>query len=226
VSEIAAIGVPVKEGPIDPRTGEIEVRTAGQRTGSRIDPLGILRKVEIYQNDSKEWNVDAAVLGARTKKVRPSEINHGNITPSVQPLGITCDYVEHTAVLSFAGLRRLGFGGREKDAVAQALLAALGILALIEQDARGYALRSRCDLVCDGRAPLERVKSDGLIEPIQIDRKAARELYAEAVAAARKSGVTISATPIKLVPQPKLVAIVKQSQEIAMAGQGGEPEGE
>ncbi len=47
VSEIAAVGVSVEA--IDNRTGEIEVRTAGRRTGSRIDPLGTLKKVRIYQ---------------------------------------------------------------------------------------------------------------------------------------------------------------------------------
>ena len=42
-----------------------------------------------------------------------------NIAPTVQPLGVTCDYVEHTAVLSFAGLRRLGFGGAERESKAR-----------------------------------------------------------------------------------------------------------
>ena len=39
--------------------------------------------------------------------MRPSEINHGNIAPSVEPLGVTCAYAEHRAVLTLAGLRRL-----------------------------------------------------------------------------------------------------------------------
>lgn len=40
VSEIVAVDVPVEE-LVDTRTGEIEKRTAGRRTGSRIDPLGL-----------------------------------------------------------------------------------------------------------------------------------------------------------------------------------------
>jgi len=222
VSEIAAIGVAVEDGPADQRTGEVEVRTAGRRTGSRIDPLGVLRKVEVYQGDGKAWDVDAASLGRKAKKVRPSEINHGNIAPSVQPLGITCDYAEHTAVVSFAGLRRLGFGGGERDAAARAYLAALGLLALAEQDARGYALRSRCDLVCEGRAPLQQVRPDGAVRPLDLDRAAARALYAEALEATRRAGFELRDEPIRLTPQPKLVAIVRKSQELALEGEGGE----
>src|SRR5262249_1538402 len=47
-SEIVAVNVPVDE-ITDSRTGEVELRSAGRRTGSRIDPLGILRKVEVFK---------------------------------------------------------------------------------------------------------------------------------------------------------------------------------
>jgi CRISPR-associated protein Csb1 len=222
VSEIAAVGVSVEEAPPDSRTGEIEVRTAGRRTGSRVDPLGILRRVEVYQGEGKIWDVDASKVGKKAKKVRPSEVNHGNIMPSIQALGVTCDYAEHSAAISFAGLRRLGFGGGDKDAAGRAYLAALGLLALAEQDARGYALRSRCDLVCEGRAPLQRVMADGDIAVVELGRAAARALYEEAFAAAQKAGLALRERPVRLVPQDKLVAIVRESQRLALAGEGGE----
>jgi CRISPR-associated protein Csb1 len=104
VSEIVAVNTPVDE-IADQRTGEIEPRTSGRRTGSRIDPLGVLRKVEVFKG-SDGWDVVKDRAGRNAKLVRPSEINHGNIAPSVQPLGVTCDYAEHVAVISFAGLRR------------------------------------------------------------------------------------------------------------------------
>jgi CRISPR-associated protein Csb1 len=228
VSEIVAVNTPV-DGIADQRTGETEPRTSGRRTGSRIDPLGVLRKVGeagpdwpgIFKGPSG-WEINPDGAGKGAKKVRPSEINHGNIAPTVQPLGITCDYAEHTAVISFAGLRRLGFGSVERDQAGRALLAALGLVALTEQDARGYALRSRCDLVCGGRAPLELVHADGSLEAAEVDREAARRLYAEAYAAARDAGFAFAREPIRLVPQDKLVAIVKKSQQLALEGEGGE----
>jgi len=149
-------------------------------------------------------------------------INHGNITPSVQPLGVTCDHIEHSFVLSFAALRRLRFGGAEKDAAGRSLLAALGLVALTEQDAQGYALRSRCDLVCDGRAALELVRSDGSTEAILIDRRQARELYQAAYDAAKNVGFSLLSEPLTLKPQDKLVDIVRRSQELALAGKGSE----
>lgn len=239
ISEIVGIDVPVEDVVVNQRTGEVEIRTSGRRTGSRIDPLGILNRVKIYQAkaDPNDWTAredEAVTKGANkepvlypTKKGKPgraSLINHGNVTPSVQPLGITCDHLEHGFVLSLAALRRLRFGGAEKDAAGRSLLAALGLVALAEQDTWGYALRSRCDLVCDGAAPLELVHPDGSTETIVIDRKQARTLYETAYGAAQKAGLALSSKPLELKPQDKLVEIVRKSQELALAGKGSEEE--
>jgi len=222
VSEI--MGVRVSVDASDAADGDAihidRLKTAGRRTGSRIDPLGILRKVEVWKAEDGSWDV---AKFNKAKQVRPSEINHGNIAPSVTPLGVTCDYAEHTAVLTFAGLRRLGFGGdSERDEAGRALIAALGIMALAEQDARGYALRSRCDLVCEGRAPYEIVQPDGAATPVDITREAARALYHEALEAVRRAGFALLEEPLRLTPQEKLVSIIRQSQEMALLGQGGE----
>lgn len=222
VSEIMGIDVPVDE-LVNPRTGEINARTAGRRTGSRIDPLGVLRKVEVFKGESG-WSTTEKGAGDNAKEVRPSEINHGNIVPSVQILGVTCDYAEHTFVLSFAALRRLRFGGSEKDVAGRSLLAALGLVALTEQDTRGYALRSRCDLVCDGRTPLDLVHSDGTTKGVEIKNETARALYKLAFDKAQQAGFKLSAEPLCLTPQPKLVDIVRQSQKLALSGKGGEEE--
>lgn len=221
VSEIVAVNVPVEDVVVNPRTGEIDVRTSGRRTSSRIDPLGVLRKVKVFRG-ADDWSTTKEAAGKNAKEVKPSEINHGNITPSVQPLGITCDYLEHSFVLSFAALRRLRFGGGARDAAGRALVAALGLVALTEQDARGYALRSRCDLVCDGKAALEFVRPDGSTEAVEIDRPQARALYQAAYDAALDAGFSLSPEPLRLTPQEKLVAIVKESQRLALARKGGD----
>jgi len=220
ISEIVGIDVPVDD-VVDRRTGEIDVRTSGRRTGSRIDPLGILRKVEVFKGEGG-WDTTQKGAGKNAKQVRPSEINHGNIAPSVAPLGVTCDHAEHTFVLSFAALRRLRFGSSEKSSAGRSLLAALGLLALTEQDSRGYALRSRCDLVCEGRAPLELVHPDGTTDAVALDREAARMLYKGTFDAARKAGFALSDNPLVLLPQDKLVEIVRESQQLALSGAGGE----
>lgn len=218
-SEIMAIDVPA-EGVTDQRTGEIMVRTSGRRASSRIDPLGVVSKVQVFKS-AEGWHTTKEKAGKGADVAKPSAVNHGNIRPSVQALGITCDYLEHTFVLSFAGLRRLRFGSTpEKDAAGRAFLAAMGLLALTEQDARGYALRSRCDLVCDGPAPLERVRADGSTERVAVDREAVRSLYRDAYREASEAGFKFTAEPLRLVPQDKLVHIVRRSQELALSGAG------
>ena len=220
VSEIIGIGVPV-EGVTSRRTGEVTLRTAGRRTGSRIDPLGVVRSVEVFKGDAG-WSTDQKEAGKGAKKVRPSEVNHGNIAPSVDPLGVTCDYAEQTAVITLAGLRRLRFGKDEsRNAAAREYLAALGLVALAEADRQGYALRSRCDLVCEGEAPLELVAFDGTTRRIDLDADAAVRLHEEAFQAAAKAGFELDPNPVKLMPQDKLVEIVSKSQTKALADEGG-----
>ena len=238
VSEIMGIDTPVEEVATNSRTGEVEARTAGWRTGSRIDPTGISKKVPIYQsmeneNDWTPWKDQAArrqsnpILFSRKKgdkAGKPSVINHSNVMPTVEPLGVTCDHVEHRATITLAGLRRLRFGGGARDAAGRALIASLGLLALTEQDARGYALRSRCDLVCDGEAPLELVHADGSTEPLELDRTAARALYRESYAQAEAAGFGFRS--LTLEPQDKLVEIIRRSRQLALEGQGEDDEGE
>ena len=223
VSEIMAIDTPVEVAAVDERSGQAQVRTAGRRTGSRIDPLGILRKVEVFKGASVgDWSTDQSAAGKAAKKVRPSEINHSNIAPTVTPLGVTCDYAEHRATITLAGLRRLCFGGGESDFAGRVLVACLGLVALAEQDARGYSLRSRCDLVAVDDAALELVHSDGSVEPVELDRESTRALYREAYGQAENAGFEFRSLTLK--PQDKLVEIVRRSRELALEGKGGEEE--
>lgn len=66
---------------------------------------------------------------------------------------------------------------------------------------------------------------DGTTDSIALDRKAAHALYAAAFKAANEAGFKLSAAPLVLTPQDKLVEIVRRSQELALAGAGGEEEG-
>lgn len=221
VSEIVAVGVPVEEVP-ERRSALERFRTMGRRTGSRLDPLGILRSVEVFKSE-EGWDVEMAKAGRKAKKVRPSEINHSNIPPSVEALGITCDFALQTSVITLAGLRRLRFGGApERDLAARAYLAALGLAALAEADGGGHALRSRCDLVGEGAAPLELVAADGGATEVALSLADARALHEAAYDAAIVAGFALAAEPVVLTPAPKLLHIVRESQARALADEGGE----
>ena len=200
----------------------------GKRTGSRIDPLQIRREVEIYKG-AAGWGLTKEEGGEKAKRVRPSEVNHGNIAPTIEGLGVTIDHALHTVVISLPTLRRLKFPVDGKasahcDAAARTLLAALALLAVTAQDRAGYNLRSRCDLVPDGTASFEILDADGSVSEFPLDLEAACALYADAVKAAKAAGLPWLEEPLRLRPQEKLVEIVAESRRLALQGKGEEAE--
>ena len=149
VSEIVGVGV-----------------AEGQKGAVRIDPLGIRASVKVV-GGPLDWSIATGAKGEKSE--RPSEINHSNIISNLVPGGVTIDHARHTAVISCAGLRRLKFPYIKDETAGRAVLAALALVALAEQERSGYALRSRCDLVCDGHAPFEIVHPDGSTESFEVD---------------------------------------------------------
>ncbi len=198
----------------------------GQTVGSRLDPLGTSRDVTVYVDENRNWALDPKDLDTKNpRQVRPSEINHSNVMPSVEPRGVTLDHARHSAVLTLAGLRRLRFPDNdgahtaERDRAGRAVLAAMGLLALTRQDRAGYALRSRCDLVPEEPGTFELVRRDGSVEPLDLDADSARTLYDDAVAEARRAGFAWSPNPVRLTPEDRLVELVRKSRDKALAGQ-------
>ncbi|MBM3267882.1 MAG: type I-U CRISPR-associated protein Cas7 [Candidatus Sericytochromatia bacterium] len=204
----------------------------GSKTESRIDPLNILKKAaDIYEAEGDErWTTDVAKAKKNDnddpikfgKEGKPSEVNHGNVTPSIDSIGggVTIDEARHTVVLSLASLRRLGFttGADESRTV----LAALGLLAVFAAQGRGHDLRSRCLLVPrKGSAlKLEAVSRDGSTNPVELDLAGAIALYNEAVGKLpdgikfiKPAGEALAC----LQPSPKLADLVKKSRELAAA---------
>ncbi|MCC6779312.1 MAG: type I-U CRISPR-associated protein Cas7 [Hyphomicrobiales bacterium] len=230
VSEIIGIEV-ATEREVDSRTGEVlrDDAPSGHRTGSRIDPLGIRSGVAVYKMPNGDWSLDPpADKKAKTapKEVRPSEINHSNIAPSVTPLGVTVDYAQHVFVLSFSALRRLRFVGNSgspsaADVLARTALATLALASVAAQDQSGYFLRSRCDLVpgSSDTGAFEIVRADGQAEPTSIDFDAACRLVKEATAAAKAAGIPWNAEDLVLKPQSKLVQLVSESRKRALQGE-------
>ena len=212
----------------------------GSKTTSRIDPLNILKKAaDIYvaADDDERWTTDIAKAKKYEKddkdhkkddpikfgkEGKPSEVNHGNVTPSIDSVagGVTIDKARHTVVLSLASLRRLGFTTGAEEA--RAVLAALGLLAVFAAESRGHDLRSRCLLVPKkGSAlKLESVARDGNTAPVDLDLAGAIALYKEAVGKlpdAIKFDKPAGEPLAELQPSPKLADLVKKSRELAAA---------
>ena len=242
VSEVIGVDVPVERFS-DQRFGEVHTRNAGRRTSSRIDPLGISKDVPIYEHKDNQldWTHDPELAkkdGSKKPKLftgkkkstenagTAARINHGNIKPRVDYLGVTCDHALLTQVLTFAGLRRLRFGNDAKNLAARTYLAALGLVAMTEADRQGHSFRSRCDLVCDGIAPLELLAFDGSVTSPGVTADEAVALHETAFDAAVSAGFKLDPSPVTLKPQEKLVKIVRKSQQKALDDEGDDDDSE
>ncbi len=216
----------------------------GTKTASRIDPLGIqLKAGPIYEAADGGWTLDESqakqdkdkkplTLG---KDGRPSEANHGNVTPSLSERdrqtgeylagGVTIESAEQTIVLSLPALRRLRFpvqGERsaERDIAGRTVIAALGLCAAALADESGLDLRSRCLLFPEADLTwdlLDRSSSG----QFTVTADQAIELLNASVAAAKQAGLPWREEPLNLTPSDSLVKLVAKSQGLA-AQQGGE----
>jgi CRISPR-associated protein Csb1 len=213
VSEIIGIGVAT----------DADHKPSGQRTGSRIDPLGIRSGVRVVKLPGGEWQL---ATGKEKGAVKPSEINHSNIAPSVTSLGVSIDYAQHTFVLSLPALRRLHFLAQlgvnsNADRTAHAALAALALAACLGQDQAGYALRSRCDLIPEAGQPdaFEALQPDGDTQPLALDLPTVCSLFRQAAEAATRDGLFMRTTDLVLQPQDKLLELVHRSRQLALQGE-------
>lgn len=213
----------------------------GVKVGSRMDPLQIERtSAFVYESRDPQqgWTLDPAEartekgrpvgVGSKGELGRPSVVNHGNIAPSIddQSGGVTIEKAVQTTVISLAALRKLRFptaadgsilpdeARRVAELEARTALAALGVVAIAYQRDRDYDLRSRCLLVPTHPAVLELVPRDGSAPlTFDIDAPAAARVLAEASAAIARAGLTWPTEPVRLVPAPKLVELVKRSRD-------------
>ncbi len=208
----------------------------GRKVGSRIDPLQIEKDAAVvYEHSDPEqrWTLDedeAVKDGGKPKPVRdgrPSEINHGNIAPSIdsQAGGVTISEARQTTVLSLAALRRLRFAGKSRDAevAARTAVAALGIAAIAYGYEADHDLRSRCLLIPEHPPVLEVVGRDaGTPATVSVDRGSAARLVAEASSRAEAAGIGWQPGEIALKPAPKLTELLRRSREVSAREPVGE----
>lgn len=215
----------------------------GVRTASRIDPLPIAARVEVYVTSTGGWTLEPSEAATGKKgepeRRRPSELNLGNVTPDLArddrrnplPGGVTISHALQTTVLSVAALRRLRFPipsgiSGDVDEAARTLLAALGIAAIAYGRREGYDLRSRCLLVPTEHTALELVPGDGTeAERYELPPARAAALLGEAAEAAMRVGLPWSGDDIVLRPEPKLVDLVRRSEAL-LAEQPAETDGD
>ncbi len=221
----------------------------GVRTASRIDPLPVAAGVQVYEA-ADGWTVEEERArrdehdqpklfkrpGARgEKRGRPSTINLGNVTPEIvqdggQPLpgGVTIAYAQQATVLSLPALRRLRFpladgsASEEIDGAARTVLAALALAAVAYQRREGYDLRSRCLLVPVEAASFALVDGNGHEHPHALDTDIAKQIFEQAVEAAREAGLPWTGEEIRLTPSDRLIALVRKSLDLGIPIEGGE----
>jgi CRISPR-associated protein Csb1 len=210
---------------------------AGVKTSSRIDPLNIrVNSGVLFEAKDGSWTLNEAEAAkdSKGKSVKlgkdgkPSEANHGNVTPSISDGGFTIDYAEQTTVLSLPALRRLRFPAKagdkstpEGDNAARTYLAALALLGATLAVEAGYDLRSRCILRAKDAVTWTLLGKPGEADALfTLDKAGALKLYTDALAAVQKAKLPIHLEEILLKPSPDLVTLVKKSMEIAAADAG------
>jgi CRISPR-associated protein Csb1 len=203
----------------------------GKRTASRIDPLQIqLGAGPLYQAADAGgigWTLDASKAVKSKKEAaklgkdgRPSEANHGNVTPSIADGGVTISKAVQTTVLSLPALRRLRFPVGNavdvaRDDAARTALAALALCAATLTRAQGCDLRSRCLLQAQTPIVWELLDEPGSKPKLfTVPLADALSLHRDAVARARDAGLPWREEPLALTPSDELVMLLRRSQEL------------
>jgi CRISPR-associated protein Csb1 len=203
----------------------------GKAVGSRIDPLqiGKLKLYEAADPAGGEWTAlahEAVMAGNKPKgfkKKHPSEINHGNIVPSIREQGITAERVSLRWAMPMAAIRRLRFGGGKRDEAGQEYVAALGILARVLDHEQGYSLRSRCDLISKGPVTFEVIERDGAIKTLTIPTETALNLLRQAEDRMRAAGLKLH-EKVVVKPGKRLAGLIKENARIQAVGDAGQEE--
>ena len=197
----------------------VDVERGDKRGGFRIDPLGSRSNVLLKEKGDGTFEVGNG-------KVRPSELNHGNILFESSNGGVRCRFAEQTTVVSLGALRKLRFPLNGKDDprindAGRAVLAALALSAGILASEMGTSLRSRCHLIPESEREWELIDKPGKTpHRFRMNSETTLALLDQAVANAKHLGLGWMDEKLTLRPSKELAELVRQSQEAAAKEKG------
>lgn len=208
----------------------------GRKTSSRIDPAqvmlgaGPLHHRKVPDDAKPDWTLDSKQGGKKLgKDGKPSEANHGNVTPGIDAGGFTISRAIQTTVLSLTALRRLRFplnaaasSDPQQDLIAQTTLAALALAAATLSHNEMTDLRSRCQLFPTQAGPWELLDEPGQPpKTFTLSIDGAIRLLNAAIDEAKTAGLPWLGE-IMLTPADELITLVARSQELAAATAEGD----
>ena len=197
----------------------------GKAVASKMDKLPMRKSKkgdELYKHrdPAKVWTRDPseALNNSSGKPVKfdgPSELNFGNVVPTVQEGrgGVYISEATQTAAANLTVVRNTKFGSDDKvnQAGQQVLVDAL-VLILVSCLNRDLALRSGCHLVPLPEKPgyLELVSRSGKRKNLEIDMEEAIANFNASVAAAEKAGLILpdKSGDLVLTPSDKLQDLI------------------
>jgi CRISPR-associated protein Csb1 len=197
----------------------VDVERVDKRFGFRIDPIGSSKSVSLKERPDGGFDVGSG-------KLRPSELNHGNIPFDSTNAGIRCRYAEQATVVSLGALRKLRFPAKSKESLeintaGRAVLSALGLCAGVLASEMGTSLRSRCQLVPESEREWELIDRPGAKpRTFQLSGDDAIQLLNNAIQSARSAGLSWMEEKLVLKPTKELADLIYQSQEAAAKEKG------
>ncbi len=150
------------------------------RAGGRLDPLGITLGAGRVVRDGDSYRLVPEREKPPAGAERPSEINHGNIAPTVSPKGVLVESIRLAGSLSLTRLRRYQFGDPSANAAAHTFLACMGVFGVAAVLEDGLDLRRDCELVADDITWA--LRGTGRNEPIHVTPNDARAALERAMA--------------------------------------------
>ena len=217
------IGKKANDGNKWPAALSVEIygenATLVQRAGNRVDPLRIEGDGQnLVEEADGSWRLvetkEDEALPAKSKatrhifprRVKPSELNHGNAL-SLEPKGALVERIRLSGALSLTRLRRYAFGGdSESDVDARTLLALMGLYGVAAAIEDGLDLRCDCELVADTVS--WKIRRTGMPDgqALEVSVSEAREALSQALAKVR------IADPVILTAGKNLEQLVARSR--------------